>query len=906
VSLKHKLVAVILACTGLGLLLLFGIVALTQALVTHEQMREQLGTLADLASAATAEAVRAQSPARAFSALQGLRAKPAIATAHVDDANGRLFAAYVRPGERWSSAAWQLAHDHSPWTFSYTRAAVTRPVLLNGEVLGRVFLEADLSDMYRVLAVQMASLLLGAAASMVAALVLASRLARHISGPIAALVDASEAVSREGNYATRVAEPGVSELDQLAEGFNAMVSQIALHEQALAKHHLELEALVDQRTHALSQQTRNLAIATQRLSLALEGSQLALWDWDLTTGLVYLSEQWSVMRGGSPVASQIPFAELEAITHPDDRERTAQAIREALRSSSGMCRMEERISCLDGSWKWIESHGKVVERDAQGHPTRLIGTNADITEHKRSESELRAARDAAETASRVKSQFLANMSHEIRTPMNGILGVAELLLATRLDREQQQLAQTVQRSGEHLLEIINDILDFSKIEAGKVRLELMPLPIRAQLQEAVALFAERAAAKRIGLALDVDDAVPAVVMGDPVRIRQVISNLLSNAIKFTDRGSIWLRCVVLDSSQDAVQLRFEVQDSGIGIPPDAQEHIFEPFSQADGSTTRRFGGTGLGLSIVRQLVELMGGRMGLDSVVGRGSKFWFVLPMRIAEAQRAHSEAAATAREQPAPPVLRGHLLVVEDNAVNQMVVQRMLHGLGCTSRVASDGAFALDALRQSRFDAILMDCQMPTMDGYTLTGRIRAREAGGEHVPIVALTANALEGDRERCLAAGMDDYLSKPFRQSELAMVLARWLPQQEHARSDETRIDAYARLDEGALDAIRDLDAGNRAGLLGQVVALYLEASPPLIDQIQEGLRSADADGVRIAAHTLKSSSANLGARGLAEICAALESAARKGDLSGDLPGAEQILREFEAVRRALERETRKAAA
>jgi signal transduction histidine kinase/CheY-like chemotaxis protein/HPt (histidine-containing phosphotransfer) domain-containing protein len=905
VSLKHKLVAVILACTGLGLMLLFGIVAVTQALITHEQMREQLGTLADLASAASAEALRAQSPSRAFGALQGLRAKPAVVSAHLDDANGRLFAAYARPGARWSSASSQVAHDHPHWSFSLARATITRAVQLNGEVIGSVHLEADLSDMYRVLAVQMASLLVGAAASLAAALVLASRLARHISGPIAAFVNASEAVSRDGDYETRVDKPGVSELDQLADRFNAMVSQIAAHEQALARHHLELEELVDQRTHALSEQTRNLAIATQRLSLALEGSQLALWDWDLTTGQVYLSEQWSVMRGGPPVASQLPFSELEAITHPDDRARTAEAIREALRSASGMCRVEERIACLDGSWKWIESHGKVVERDTQGRATRVIGTNADITEHKRSEAELRAARDAAETASRVKSQFLANMSHEIRTPMNGILGVAELLLATRLDREQQHLVRTVQRSSEHLLEIINDILDFSKIEAGKVGLELVPMPLRTHLQETIALFAERAAAKRVTLSLDVDDAVPPMVTGDPVRIRQVLSNLLSNAIKFTDRGSIWLRCLALEAAHEAVQLRFEVQDSGIGIPADARAHIFEPFSQADGSTTRRFGGTGLGLSIVRQLVELMGGRIGLESVVGRGSKFWFVLRMRTAEADATEGAAAPEAM-QPVLPALNGHLLVVEDNAVNQLVVQRMLQGLGCTSQVASDGAFALDALRHARFDAILMDCQMPTMDGYTLTGRIRAHEGPGEHVPIIALTANALEGDRDRCLAAGMDDYLSKPFRQSELAMVLARWLPQQEQARMQQAPTDQCAALDEAALNAIRELDAGDAAGLLGQVVDMYLQASPPLIDHIRQGLGSGDADRVRMAAHTLKSSSANLGARRLSEMCAVLEHAARKGALSGELPGADQIVREFDAVRRSLERMTRKAAA
>jgi CheY-like chemotaxis protein/HPt (histidine-containing phosphotransfer) domain-containing protein len=389
-----------------------------------------------------------------------------------------------------------------------------------------------------------------------------------------------------------------------------------------------------------------------------------------------------------------------------------------------------------------------------------------------------------------------------------------------------------------------------------------------------------------------------------VRVRQVISNLLSNAIKFTERGSIRVRCNVRAANADrAARLHFQVQDTGIGIPADAQARIFEPFSQADGSTTRRFGGTGLGLSIVRQLVEMMGGDMGLESRVAHGSTFWFSLPLRLADAAGTPVDAPAAASAAATGPVT-GSVLVVEDNRVNQLVVQSMLERLGCCARVVSDGALALEALRHARFDAILMDCQMPVMDGYTLTGRIRAREAGGARIPIIALTANALEGDRARCLAAGMDDYLSKPFRLSELAAVLARWLPQQEQPIMEQSH--DLASLDQNALKAIRELDAGGAAGLLEQVVALYLEASPPLLVQIEQGLASGNADSVRMAAHTLKSSSANLGAQGLAQMCATLEHAARSGGLAGHAAAPAQIRREFDAVRRALERETGKAAA
>ena len=750
---------------------------------------------------------------------------------------------------------------------------------------------------------------------------------------------------------------------------------------------------------------------------------------------MYMSPQIERLTGYTPEDCRDPDLRFRMV-HPEDRERVTSED-EPSGEPGDVFATEYRLLHRDGRTVWVRNEAVMTEGPDGSRYWQ--GFMADITERKRAEWGMEQARLAAEEASRAKSDFLANMSHEIRTPMNGVIGMTELLLDTPLEREQREYAETVRVSAENLLVIINDILDFSKVEAGKMRLERVDFDPRAAVEDVVALLASRAHEKNLELASIVEPEVPTALLGDPVRLKQILTNLLGNAVKFTERGEILARAELVGEDEASATVRFSVRDTGIGMTPGQISGLFQSFSQADTSTTRRYGGTGLGLAISRQLVELMEGEISVDSEPGAGSTFSFsvtlpkqpagerseppsraglrglralivddnatnrrilceqlsswgmesrdvdngpdaleelraaagreepydlalldmqmpdmdgmqvareakadpgIPPVRLAlltsvgrrggdeEAERAGIEAYLTkpvrqsdlydaialvmggpSDEAGAAPLVTRHslregkatgrarLLVAEDNPVNQTVARRMLESLGYRVDVVADGREAVEALSRERYGAVLMDVQMPVMDGYEATAEIRSRESAnrelgaGRRTPIIAMTANALAGDRENAISAGMDDYVPKPVKAEELGAALNRWVHDDQPETPDDGTSAGDGHLDLEVLAGLREL---GDPGLVAELAGMFVGDAAERLGELRRAVEAGDAGAVERAAHTLKGSAGNMGAGGMARISSDLQDAGAFGDLAraGDL--VEELEGEFELVK------------
>jgi two-component system sensor histidine kinase/response regulator len=600
----------------------------------------------------------------------------------------------------------------------------------------------------------------------------------------------------------------------------------------------------------------------------------------------YFSTQWT-QHTGIPENELLGWHWLQTL-HPDDREPTRRAWLAAVQGP-GTYDVEYRVRRSNGEYRWFKTRGVPIWK-SDGDIFKWFGTCTDITDGKRTEEELRQAKQAAESANRAKDEFLANVSHEIRTPMNAILGLTELVLGTRLEEGQRQSLTTVKSAANNLLGIINDLLDFSKIEAGKLELDHGEFSLRAALGDTLRALAVRAHQKGLELASNVHTNVPDALTGDAGRLRQVLLNIIGNAIKFTEKGEVVVQVSVVSDVQpakDEVRLLFTVRDTGIGIPSEKHAAIFRAFEQEDSSTTRKFGGTGLGLTIAAQLVALMGGNITVESETGRGSTFRItarfgrsendatlngvVGPADLLEGQRV---LIVDDNLTPATPL---NILVAEDNEFNVTLLKQLFARKGHSATIAGDGREALALATAGSFDALLLDIHLPELDGFTVARAIRDQEqGGGKHLPIIAFTARSGKQDRERCLEAGMDDFLAKPVQAEELWAVIGRVVAA--NGRSDDR---ASGLIDPRALLAA----CGDDGAILASISEAFRARLPEHLAAVQDAVRDGDAPRLRESAHKLCGtiSAFSTVAGGVASD---LEDCAAQGQLEAGRPLVEQL--------------------
>ncbi len=1043
-SIRQKLTRVVLVTCGVSILIACAVMAVYDVIAARQEMADDLVQTADTLAPNTSAGLSFLDSRAVREVLSSLKAQPSVISACVYKADSSVFAAYVRTGAPARMSAPPARATDGPHS-GLTNIAVFEPIELNGERIGTIYVKSDLGPLYARAERSAEMVLIVICASFVTAYFLASRLQRSISEPILDLARVAFARSVQKDLAIRATKRSDDEIGSLVDRFNEMLDQIAARETALQKAHDELELRVEERTHELRKEVgeRRAAEKTLEERTAFLDSLIK----NAPVGIVAIDNEDAVQMcnpaferlfryrqkeiSGQKLYDLLSAPDLDPEVH-DNRERLVRG---------QITHVVTRRKRSDGTLVDVEAYS--VPLVIEGEISGAVLLYQDITERKRAEEALLQGKEAAEAANRAKSEFLANMSHEIRTPMNGIIGMTELALDTTLNTEQREYLTMVKSSADSLLALINDILDFSKIEAGKFEIEQIDFSVEQTLGETVKVLAMRANQKGLELAWRVAPDVPERLRGDPNRLRQVLVNLIGNAVKFTERGEIVVEAEKEAEDGTGLVLHFRVRDTGIGIAKEKQGMIFDAFTQADSSASRKYGGTGLGLTITSRLVSLMGGRVWVESELGQGSTFHFTIRFQFAdrgasdipdieweilrdvsvlivddnqtnrislgellsrwgmrpeaadsgnsalerletaqkqnqpfglvitdmqmpeihglelaskirennalrttpvillsssiapaEASRARELGIAAYLTKPVQPAElreaitatlaaktatsdrseveqqregeRGagmKLLLTEDNPVNRKLATALLEKHGYQYFVAEDGREALAILKRETVDVVLMDLQMPVMDGFEAIRAIRAQEQRqGGHLPIIALTAHAMQGDRERCLEAGADDYVSKPIRTAELFAAIERAT---KNGSSPQSSASSGEKNGSGVdLASALERVEGDRE-LLEELIRLFIDGGPAAIQDMRQALGERDAHRLDRLAHTMKGSSASLGANRISEAALVLEMRARSGALENAGELIDGLEAEFERAIPELDSVTRKVA-
>jgi two-component system sensor histidine kinase/response regulator len=1016
ISIRRRLIRIVLTTCAVAISMACIIFAVYDVASFRRDLAADLATVAEMTGSNTTAALAFGDAKSARETLGSLSAKTHIVEACIYARDGSVFAKYSRRDANPNFAPPKPLPDTT--SFDSRHLILFRRIRLDGEVIGTIYLNSDLEELYErsVSYAEITALVI--LISFVTAYFLALRLQSVISGPILELTRTAFKVSVEKDYSVRATKTSQDEIGFLFDRFNEMLSQIQERDAALLNARDGLEVRVDERTYELkkevaerTQAERELRESEARLQALVGSIDEIVFELDAegTYRNIWTTNDALLMRPRKELLGR----RMAEFMGDEAAKPFLEIFRRVLATGRGES-LEYFLPLRSGD-VWFLARLNPIPAAAGVRPT-ICMTSRDITQRKQEEREMILAKEAAEAASRSKSEFLANMSHEIRTPMNGIIGMTELVLDTTLTKEQREYLGMVKSSADSLLTLLNDILDFSKIEAGMLDIEDLEFPLRRILGETFRTLGFRAHEKHLELAWRVDAGVPDRVTGDVGRLRQVLTNLVGNSIKFTERGEVVVEVEKEEEIEGRVVLHFRVRDTGIGIPKEKQKVIFEAFTQADGSTTRKYGGTGLGLTITTRLVELMGGKIWVESEPGHGSTFHFTTRFGVAigpaipeeplnpealressvlvvddnhtnriillemmkgwgiralavdgpraalrsleqsradgrqfnmiitdlqmpetdgfgfvEAVRAHPDfkaiqviilsssglrgekerfrqlgivahltkpvqpyellaallsAVSKTTHEPGPKIpkldspagKRGlKVLLAEDNPVNQVLAVQLLKKHGHKVILAVNGQEALEALEKEEIDLALMDIQMPIMDGLEATRAIRSGEARvGGHLPIIALTAHAMKGDRERCLDAGADDYLTKPIRTPELLAAIDRiaqpdLTPEATVVPAAQTPVSDAIDL-KGALERMEgDME------LLEELAQLFKNDCPRAMKEIREAIVAGDARRLTSLAHALKGSSSALSAMPFSRAAAELEKNAQSGNLA-----------------------------